>query len=105
MALFYNPDYEYIPKEFVLEQNYPNPFNPSTTIRYEIPKESRVVIKVYNLLGQEVKTLINKTQGRGIHTMTWDGKDNTGRIVASGVYLYRLEAGTFVKSRKMLFIK
>lgn len=105
LALFYNPDYVYIPKEFLLTQNYPNPFNPSTTIRYEVPNESRVVLKVYNMLGQEVRTLANTTQSRGVYHVQWDGKDQLGRSVASGVYLYRLEAGNIVKSKKMLFIK
>ncbi|KAB2878693.1 T9SS type A sorting domain-containing protein [bacterium] len=105
VAVFYNPDYVYVPKEFTLSQNYPNPFNPSTTIRYEVPSEGRVVLKVYNLLGQEVRTLANTTQGRGVYHVQWDGKDQMGRSVASGVYLYRLEAGNIVKSKKMLFIK
>jgi hypothetical protein len=105
LAVFYNPDYVYIPKEFLLTQNYPNPFNPATTIRYEIPNESRVVLKVYNMLGQEVRTLANTTQGRGVYHVQWDGKNESGNMVSSGVYLYRLEAGSTVKSRKMLFIK
>ncbi len=105
LAVFYNPDYEYIPKDFMLTQNYPNPFNPSTTIRYEIPKSSNVVIKVYNMLGQEVRTLVNGNKDRGRYEIVWDGKNQFGNQVSSGVYLYRLEAGKVVKSKKMLFVK
>lgn len=105
LAVFYNPDYEYVPKEFMLSQNYPNPFNPSTTIRYEIPKSSKVVIKVYNMLGQEVRTLVNGNKDRGRYEIVWDGRNQFGNQISSGVYLYRLEAGKVVKTKKMLFIK
>lgn len=105
LAVFYNPDHTFVPTEFALSQNYPNPFNPSTTIQYDLPKEAKVVLKVYNMLGQEVRTLVNATKGQGRYQAKWDGKNRFGNTVASGVYLYRLEAGTVVKSKKMLFIK
>lgn len=105
ITLFYNPDHETVPKEFVLAQNYPNPFNPSTKIHYEIPIESHVTIKVYNLLGQEVKTLVNSTKGIGRYEVEWDGKNASGRETASGLYLYRLETDKIRKTRKMLLIK
>lgn len=104
-AVLYNPDHISVPKEFVLNQNFPNPFNPSTTIRYEVPSETRVTIKVYNLLGQEVKTLLDAVKGSGRYEIQWDGKNKSGKEVASGVYLYRLQADKFVKTRKMLLIK
>ncbi|MBL7959683.1 T9SS type A sorting domain-containing protein [bacterium] len=105
LAVFYNPDHKFIPTDFALSQNYPNPFNPSTTIRYDIAKESKVVLKVYNMLGQEVTTLVNTTKGQGRYEIRWNGKNQFGNTVASGVYLYRLEAGNVVKTKKMLFIK
>ena len=105
IAVFYNPDHEMLPKEFVLAQNYPNPFNPLTTIRYEVPAESRITIKVYNLLGQEIKTLLNTTKMAGRYEVQWDGKNEYGKEAASGLYLYRLETGKIHKTRKMLFIK
>lgn len=104
-AVLFNPDHIVLPRNFVLDQNYPNPFNPSTTIRYEVPAESRVTIKIYNLLGQEIKTLVNATKGIGRYEVIWDGKNDSGREVASGLYLYRLETGKISKTRKMLFVK
>ena len=90
---------------FQLHQNYPNPFNPTTTITYNLPKHSNVTLKVYNLLGQEVKTLVQGTIAAGQHAITWDGKDRFGKQVASGVYIYRLSAGARVQSRKFMFLK
>ena len=94
-----------IPREFDLYQNYPNPFNPNTTIRYALKQSTRVTLTVYNLLGQEVRTLVNAQQEAGYKTVIWDGLNNQGRKVASGIYLYRLEAGDFVKTRKMVLMK
>jgi hypothetical protein len=93
------------PAGFDLAQNHPNPFNPSTTITYRLPADGRVSLKVYNLLGQEVRTLVSGRQAAGTHSAGWDGKDNLGKAVASGVYLFRLEAGGMVKSRKMMLLK
>lgn len=104
-SAFYNPDRIVVPREFVLGQNYPNPFNPSTKIRYEIPAESHVTIKIYNVLGQEVKTLVHALKSSGQYEVTWDGKNETGKPVASGVYLYRLQSTKFVQTRKMLLVK
>lgn len=94
-----------IPKAFALYQNYPNPFNPSTTIKYDLPRGSNVVLKIYNMLGQEIRTLINKHQTVGYKSLTWDGKDNLGQLVSSGIYIYRLQAGTEIQSNNMLFLK
>lgn len=88
------------PREFSLAQNYPNPFNPGTTIRFDLPRSSRVVLKVYNLLGQEMSTLVNEQLPAGTHTVQWDG---TGR--ANGAYLYELSVDGSVNTRKMLLVK
>jgi sugar lactone lactonase YvrE len=96
---------EVVPEAFGLEQSYPNPFNPSTTIRYALPEASNVSLVVYNLLGQQVRTLVSGAQGPGYHTVVWDGRDAAGRMAATGVYIYRLQAGGFVQVRKMLFAK
>ncbi len=93
------------PKKFELSQNFPNPFNPSTSIRYSVKDQSKVTITIYNLLGQEVRTLVNEIQTPGFRQVIWNGKDDNGRAVSSGVYLYRLRAGDFVQSRKMLLMK
>jgi hypothetical protein len=91
--------------EFKLAQNYPNPFNPTTTIAYDVKGNSKVTLKIYNLLGQEVRTLVNARQTAGNYKVDWNGKDNAGKAVASGVYLYRLEAGDVKLAKKMMFMK
>jgi len=101
-----NAAYIHIPKVFSLEQNYPNPFNPETLIKYQIPKSSFVTLRIYNVLGQEVITLVNKQVEPGIYSVEWDGTDNFGKIASSGIYIYRIETDVgYVESRKMLFIK
>ncbi|HEY6906554.1 MAG TPA: T9SS type A sorting domain-containing protein [Ignavibacteriaceae bacterium] len=90
------------PAVFELAQNYPNPFNPSTVISYTIPKESFVSLKVYNLLGQEVASLVNKEQSSGTYKVDFSG---TGLNLTSGIYLYTLKAGSFVQTRKMMLLK
>ena len=89
-----------MPKSFRLEQNYPNPFNPSTTIRYGLPNRSHVTLIVYNILGQLVTTLVNGEQEAGYHEVKFDGSR-----LASGVYFYRLQAGTYVETKKLLLLK
>jgi predicted outer membrane repeat protein len=93
------------PKEFALYPNYPNPFNPVTVLRYALPVESRVRLVVYDLLGREVRTLVQELQPPGYHSVSWYGRDNGGRPVSAGIYLYRIQAGAFVKTRKMLMLK
>lgn len=95
----------YAPKIFLLSQNYPNPFNPTTTIRFQLPKHSQVSIKIYDILGREVRMLVDKDFEPGLHTITWDGSNNNGGKVTSGIYFYRMEADQFVKMRKALFLK
>ncbi len=99
-------------KEFALEQNYPNPFNPTTEIRFSVKENSHILLKVYDVLGREVKTLVNKEVNNGQYTITWNGDNNAGQRVSSGIYLYRMEAvpsggnsGRFIQSKKMLLIK
>ncbi len=94
-----------VPQRVILHSNYPNPFNPSTTIRYELKQSSKVSLKIYNILGQEVRTLVNAQKSSGMHSVEWDGKNSHGQRVTSGVYFYRLEAGDFVKTRKMVLVK
>ncbi len=92
-------------RDFQLAQNFPNPFNPSTTITYRIPEAALVTLTVYNALGQVVRTLVNAVQLAGRHQVVWDGRDERGREVAAGVYLYRLQAGSFQQTRKMLLVR
>jgi len=86
--------------EFGLYQNYPNPFNPSTTIRYELPHASRASLKVYNTLGQEVATLVNETRPAGVFTVQFDGGS-----LSSGLYFYRMRAGEYVQTKKLVVLK
>ena len=89
-----------LPREFALRQNYPNPFNPSTTIKYDLPVDARVSLKVFNVIGQEIVTLVDEDQKAGYRSIQWKPSN-----LASGVYFYRLEAGGFVASRKVLLLK
>jgi hypothetical protein len=92
-------------KSFALHQNYPNPFNPSTTIRYDLRERAQVSLVIYDLLGREVRQLVNSVQESGYKTIIWDGKDAQGQRVPAGVYLYRLKAGDFVQTRKLAVLK
>jgi hypothetical protein len=94
-----------LPQDFQLGQNYPNPFNANTTIEYKLSRKSKVVIHVYDLLGREIVKLIDKVQDEGIHCVFWEGQDRLNQAVASGIYFYRIRAGEFTKSMKMIMIK
>jgi hypothetical protein len=96
---------ESTPESFSLSQNYPNPFNPETSIRYALPQDAKVRLVIYNVLGQKVNTLVDEHQPAGYRTVWWDGKDEGGSQVASGVYFYRLEADKFSEVKKMLMVK
>ena len=96
---------DFQPASYNLFQNYPNPFNPSTVISYSIPKSSNVTLKIYDVLGREVKTLVSTEQVNGLHSIQWNGDNNYGSRVSSGIYLYRIEAGDFIQTKKMLLIK
>ena len=89
----------------ILHQNYPNPFNPATEIRYQLSEARLVNLEIYNLLGQKIRTLIDGQQPATSHTIRWDGRDETGAAVSSGVYLYTLTAGRFCGTRKMVVIR
>jgi parallel beta-helix repeat protein len=95
-----------IPDQFQLYQNYPNPFNPSTTIGFDVPNgKTQVRLEIYNILGQRVKTLVNDVYSAGRYKVTWDGTNNVGGRVSTGVYIYRMQAGDIVQSKKLTFIK
>jgi hypothetical protein len=89
-----------LPQNYALDQNYPNPFNPATTITYAVPQNSFISLRVVDILGNEVQTLVNETKSAGTYTVSFDATS-----VPSGVYFYTLEAGNFVSSKKMLLIK
>lgn len=100
-----SPEQAELPDDFFLLQNYPNPFNPTTNITYKIARVADVQLSIYNLLGQKVRTLINDRRNTGSYTVQWDGKDELGRAVATGVYLYKLEASGVVHTQKMLLMQ
>ena len=89
----------------VLHQNHPNPFNPRTTISYYLPSRSRVRLAIYDPAGRLVTDIIDREQGQGVYDAFWDGRDRGGRRVASGVYFYRLTAGSFTETKKLILVK
>jgi hypothetical protein len=93
------------PRQFSLKQNYPNPFNPETTIRYQLAEPGLVRLEIFNLRGQQIRTLVNERRSAGAYSVKWDGRDDSGRSVASGVFLYRLNAGESTESRKLVLIR
>ncbi len=110
----FNGQYEYFdvinitisaPERYILYQNYSNPFNPETKIRYEIPGESYVSLKVYNVMGNEMKTLVSSRKPAGSYIVVWDGKDKNGRTVSSGAYIYRIQTGEFSAVKKMILLR
>jgi hypothetical protein len=94
-----------LPTAVNLAQNYPNPFNPTTEISYALPDARDVNLSIFNVLGQEIRNLAQGTQEAGYHKVTWDGKNSSGQTVPSGVYFYKLEAGNFAQSMKMIMLK
>ncbi|MEE9269903.1 MAG: S8 family serine peptidase [Candidatus Krumholzibacteria bacterium] len=94
-----------LPTQYALLQNYPNPFNPTTNIRYELPQRSAVRLVIYNVKGQVVRELVNESQPAGRYVARWDGRNASGYAVSSGVYFYKIKAGTFVTTKKMVFLK
>jgi len=94
------------PENFVLEQNFPNPFNPETAIRFGLPQQSFVTIKIYDLAGREIATLLDRVElPAGRHQRVWDGRDAQGRVVVSGIYFYRLVAGSFITTKKLTLMQ
>ncbi len=101
-----------LPKEYALSQNYPNPFNPTTSIEYQLPADSKVSVRIYDIMGNEVRTLVDESQDAGYKSVVWNSTNNSGNIVASGVYFYRITASSianpakvFVDAKKMMLLK
>ncbi len=95
----------YLPKGYEMEQNYPNPFNPTTNIKFSIANKSNIQLVVFDILGNEIKTLVNQSMEAGNHSITWNGVSNSGKIVPSGIYFYRLQGEHFSEVKKMMLIK
>jgi hypothetical protein len=96
---------EILPEVFSLHQNYPNPFNPVTTLRYDLPENGMVNITIYDMLGREVKTLINQTQDAGYKSVIWNATNDYGKPVSAGIYLYQIQAGEYISTKKMVLLK
>jgi hypothetical protein len=94
-----------IPEGFALLQNYPNPLNPETEIGFQLPEANHIVVKIFNILGEEIRTLVDQPYEPGSHRVRWDGRDERGNPVASGIYLYQLQAGDFSQVRKMSLLR
>ena len=93
------------PTSFNLLQNYPNPFNPITTLRYDLPETGLVTITIYDMLGRQVKTLIDQTQDAGYRSVIWDATKDYGKPVSAGIYLYKIQAGKYMQTKKMVLLK
>ena len=93
------------PTGFSLGDNYPNPFNPTTTISFNVPEYSAVSIAVYNLMGEKIRTLVADSRAAGNYQINWDGTDNHGNAVSTGMYFYELKAGDFKQVKRMTFMK
>lgn len=94
-----------MPSSFELHQNYPNPFNPSTTIRFSLPRPTHISLKVYDALGRDVATLVDEIRNEGVYNTEWNGRTDDGFRAASGLYFYRIVAGSFVQTKKMILLK
>ena len=98
-------DFAGIAREFALYPNFPNPFNPETRIRFQLAENSDVKLMVYDVLGRKVRTLVSDRMDAGHHVINWDGLNDAGTDVASGMYVYRIKAGDFIAHRKMLLVR
>jgi len=94
-----------LPDEFALHQNYPNPFNPVTTLRYDLAEDALVIIIIHDMLGRQVKTLINRTQDAGYKSVIWNATNDYGKPVSAGIYLYQIQAGEYISTKKMVLLK
>jgi hypothetical protein len=94
-----------VPDKFSLFQNYPNPFNPTTIVEFKIPQPAKVSLKIYNILGQLVRVLLDEERAAGTYTYYWDGNDENGQPVSSGVYFYKLNEGDLTEVKKMVLLK
>jgi len=99
------PSNPVLPASMKLNQNFPNPFNPSTAISYDLANGTGVELTIHNLIGQSIRTLVQGYQSAGTHSAVWEGKNESGRDVAGGIYLYRLRVGDQVLTRKMVLLK
>ena len=98
-------DVTVMPEKFTLHQNYPNPFNPVTTLRYDLPENGHVNIIIYDMLGRQVKTLMDQTQDAGYRSIIWDATNDYGKPVSAGIYLYQIQAGEYMQTKKMVLLK
>jgi hypothetical protein len=94
-----------LPETFVLYANTPNPFNPATTIKYDLAQPREVILEIFDMLGHRVRTLVSEHQQAGRYEVSWDGRDEQGRAVSSGVFIYQLRAGSFMQTRKMVLLQ
>lgn len=94
-----------VPEYFSMQQNYPNPFNPVTNISYTLPVGIEVLLEIYNISGEKIRTLVDEYHIAGTHTVSWDGTNNNGAIVPSGIYIYKIQAGNYSESKRMMFLK
>ena len=94
-----------LPVDFALNQNYPNPFNPSTTLSFAIPEQGNMNLKVYDILGRHVKTLASGNYAPGNYSIIWDATDDSGHMVSAGLYFYRIQAGKFSATKRMMLLK
>ena len=94
-----------VPKRFSLHNNFPNPFNPVTTLRYDLPENGHVNITIYDMLGREVKTLINQTQDAGYKSVIWNATNDYDKPVSAGIYLYQVQVGEYISTKKMVLLK
>ena len=94
-----------VPETFSLHQNYPNPFNPITTLRYDLPEDAMVNITIYDMMGRQVKTLINDEQTAGYRSLQWNATNDAGSPISAGMYLYMIQAGEFRQTKKMILLK
>ena len=98
-------DENMVPAVFALHQNYPNPFNPTTQIKYDIAEDSFVSITIYDVMGRNIRTLMNVNQNAGYHSIQWDAKNDMGEGVSAGMYIYVIQAGEFRATKKMVLLK
>jgi len=94
-----------LPKTYAIHQNYPNPFNPITTLRYGLPEDAMVNITIYDMMGRIVSTLVNENQSSGYKTLQWNATNDSGQPVSAGVYIYKIKAGHFAQTKKMILLK
>ena len=94
-----------LPKDYVLYNNFPNPFNPETSIKFQLPQQDHVVIKIFNMMGQEIRTLVDEDKAPGTYQIKWDGKNDWGNFAPSGNYVYRMQTKKFKDARRMIFLK